>query len=56
MNVSLLNMFKRTLEKLSRHEAQSITEALKQMLIRVNQDTFDQLVKRGISRTETFSE
>ncbi|EMO64278.1 PF06252 family protein [Leptospira borgpetersenii serovar Pomona str. 200901868] len=48
-----LNMFKRTLEKLSRHEAQSITEALKQMLIRVNQNTFDQLVKREISRTES---
>lgn len=46
-------MFKRKLNELSRHEAQSVTEALKGMLIRANQEQFDQYFKNGITRSES---
>ncbi|EMO65107.1 hypothetical protein LEP1GSC133_0731 [Leptospira borgpetersenii serovar Pomona str. 200901868] len=48
-----LKMFKRKLNELSRHEAQSVTEALKGMLIRANQEQFDQYFKNGITRSES---
>ncbi|EKS08757.1 PF06252 family protein [Leptospira santarosai str. JET] len=49
-----LNMFKKTLKELSRHEAQSVTEALKKMLIRSNQEQFDKFLKSGFSRTDSI--
>ncbi|AVQ10681.1 PF06252 family protein [Leptospira santarosai] len=47
-------MFKKSLNELSRHEAQSVTEALKKMLIRANQEQFDKLLKSGFSRTDSI--
>ncbi len=44
-----LKMFKRKLNELSRHEAQSVIEALKKILIRANQEQFDQYFKNGIT-------
>lgn len=48
-----VKMFKKSLNELSRHEAQSVTEALKGMLIRSNQEKFDQYFKNGITRSES---
>ncbi|WP_061252107.1 phage protein GemA/Gp16 family protein [Leptospira interrogans] len=48
-----LKMFKKKLNKLSRHEAQSVIEALKRILIRANQKQFDQFFKNGITRSES---
>nr|WP_017851982.1 phage protein GemA/Gp16 family protein [Leptospira interrogans] len=48
-----LKMFKSKLNELSRHEAQSVTEALKRILIRANQEQFDQLLKNGMTRSES---
>ncbi|EKN89818.1 PF06252 family protein [Leptospira interrogans str. 2003000735] len=48
-----LKMFKSKLNELSRHEAQSVTEALKRILIRANQEQFDQLLKTGMTRSES---
>lgn len=49
-----LKMFKKKLNKISRHEAQSVIEALKRILIRANQEQFDQYFKNGITRSESF--
>ncbi|UOG33078.1 regulatory protein GemA [Leptospira noguchii] len=48
-----LKMFKKKLNKISRHEAQSVIEALKRILIRANQEQFDQYFKNGITRSES---
>ncbi|MFQ3857110.1 phage protein GemA/Gp16 family protein [Leptospira kirschneri] len=45
-------MFKKSLNELSRHEAQSVTEALKGMLIRSNQEQFDKF-RKEITRSES---
>ncbi|MDI7156262.1 DUF1018 domain-containing protein [Leptospira santarosai] len=46
-------MFKKSLNELSRHKAQSVTEALKGMLIRSNQEQFDKFLKNGMTRSES---
>ncbi|EKT85972.1 phage protein GemA/Gp16 family protein [Leptospira santarosai] len=46
-------MFKKSLNELSRHQAQSVTEALKGMLIRSNQEQFDKFLKNGMTRSES---
>ncbi|AXR64550.1 phage protein GemA/Gp16 family protein [Leptospira mayottensis] len=45
-------MFRKDLSELSRHEAQSVTEALKGMLIRSNQEQFDKFLK-DMTRSES---
>ncbi|WP_078127196.1 phage protein GemA/Gp16 family protein [Leptospira alexanderi] len=47
-----VKMFKKSLNELSRHEAQSVTEALKGMLIRSNQELFDKFLK-DMTRSES---
>ncbi|WP_061215743.1 phage protein GemA/Gp16 family protein [Leptospira santarosai] len=47
-----VRMFSKSLKELSRHEAQSVTEALKGMLIRSNQEQFDKFLKNGMTRSE----
>ncbi|EKO32793.1 PF06252 family protein [Leptospira santarosai str. CBC379] len=49
-----VRMFSKSLKELSRHEAQSVTEALKKMLIRSNQEQFDKFLKSGFSRTDSI--
>ncbi|MBW0432309.1 DUF1018 domain-containing protein [Leptospira yasudae] len=47
-----VRMFKKSLNELSRHEAQSVTEALKGMLIRSNQEKFDDF-RKDMTRSES---
>lgn len=49
-----LKMFQKKLKKISRHEAQSVIEALKRILIRANQKQFDQFFKNGMTRSESI--
>lgn len=57
MRICLLICFQikcleKDLSELSRHEAQSVTEALKGMLIRSNQEQFDKFLK-DMTRSES---
>ncbi|MBE8363484.1 phage protein GemA/Gp16 family protein [Leptospira borgpetersenii] len=47
-----VRMFKKLLNELSRHEAQSVIEALKGMLIRSNQEQFDKF-RKDMTRSES---